>query len=353
MEIIHIKSKFDSEYRRFSIPINTEHMMSYIEFRSFIETVHSLHNIPFTLCYTSYAGDLLPITNDENFRKAFESSHPYLQLLIQRKGESWEEKYGYGTDLSDRRRKGISMLIPTSNARGSRRNYNISNPADFRQVSSIIDVHIIPPTYRRVRLCKYGNTDRSLGFYIREKTSSRITPQGLINYNSVIISRLLEGGLAESTGLLAVGDEVIEVNGIEVFGKTLDQVADMMVANAHNLIITIKPADQGNTLQRSSKNNAASARQQTGQIYNNQQQQYVKSDVSAFGSTGTKLNNNMEANGGGKKGSAGGRVWPTAVYQPQPAAQQRTSQYSNDFDDEDDEEEDQIIDHTNTALKIR
>lgn len=34
----------------------------------------------------------------------------------------------------------------------------------------------------------------------------------------------MPGGLAESTGLLAVNDEVLEVNGIEVAGKTLDQV---------------------------------------------------------------------------------------------------------------------------------
>ena len=32
--------------------------------------------------------------------------------------------------------------------------------------------------------------------------------------------------------------QVLEVNGIDVNGKTLDQVTDMMVANAHNLIIT-------------------------------------------------------------------------------------------------------------------
>lgn len=32
--------------------------------------------------------------------------------------------------------------------------------------------------------------------------------------------------------------QVLEVNGIYVQGKTLDQVTDMMVANAHNLIIT-------------------------------------------------------------------------------------------------------------------
>lgn len=56
----------------------------------------------------------------------------------------------------------------------------------------------------------------------------------------------MPGGLAESTGLLAVNDEVLEVNGIEVHGKTLDQVTDMMVANSSNLIITIRPANQRN-----------------------------------------------------------------------------------------------------------
>lgn len=34
------------------------------------------------------------------------------------------------------------------------------------------------------------------------------------------------------------------MNGIEVAGKTLDQVTDMMVANSSNLIITVKPANQ-------------------------------------------------------------------------------------------------------------
>ncbi len=37
---------------------------------------------------------------------------------------------------------------------------------------------------------------------------------------------------------------------VEVVGKTLDQVTDMMVANAANLIITVKPANQRLTLQR-------------------------------------------------------------------------------------------------------
>jgi len=245
-----IKSKFDSEFRRFSFDMNPERVISFNEFRGRIEDLHSLHNIPFTLCYTSNMGDLLPITNDENFRKSFESSSPCLRLLIQRKGESWEEKYGYGTDTIDRKRKGLSAFLPTAQSKTPRRNYNISNPEDFRQVSAIIDVDIVPETHRRVRLCKYGGEDKKLGFYIRDGTSVRLTSQGAEKVAGIFISRLLAGGLAESSGLLAVNDEVIEVNGISVQGKTLDQVTDMMIANAQNLIITTKPANQRNTLER-------------------------------------------------------------------------------------------------------
>lgn len=82
---------------------------------------------------------------------------------------------------------------------------------------------IVPETCRRVRLLKHG-FDRPLGFYIRDGTSVRVTPSGLEKVPSIFISRLVPGGLAESTGLLAVNDEVLEVNGIEVAGKSLDQV---------------------------------------------------------------------------------------------------------------------------------
>merc|ERR1711936_340286 len=93
------------------------------------------------------------------------------------------------------------------------------------------------------KLLKHGS-DKPLGFYIRDGTSVRVTPQGLEKVPGIFISRLVPGGLAESTGLLAVNDEVLEVNGIEVAGKTLDQVTDMMVANSSNLIVTVKPANQ-------------------------------------------------------------------------------------------------------------
>ena len=109
--------------------------------------------------------------------------------------------------------------------------------------NSTCSVDVVPETCRRVRLLKHGS-DKPFGFYIRDGTSVRVTPAGLEKVPGIFISRLLAGGLAEFTGLLAVNDEVLEVNGIEVAGKSLGQVTDMMVANSSNLIIIVKPANQ-------------------------------------------------------------------------------------------------------------
>lgn len=120
---------------------------------------------------------------------------------------------------------------------------SIGAPQDFRRVCAIVDADHLPDTVRRVKLLKHSS-DRPLGFYIRDGTSVRVTPYGLEKVPGIFISRLVPGGLAESTGLLAVNDEILEVNAIEVYGKTLDQVTDMMVANSQNLIITVKPVSQ-------------------------------------------------------------------------------------------------------------
>lgn len=241
---IEIKSKFDAEFRRFSLPRHP--VPSYEDFKALVERLHGLQATPFILCYTDGAGDLLPINNDNNFWKALDSARPVLRLQIARRGELWEELYAPKDQKGGLR--GVFGLAP---AQASRRTANISLPNDFRVVSAIIDVDVVPETHRRVKLCKHGS-DRPLGFYIRDGTSVRVTPQGVLKVPGIFISRMVPEGLAESTGLLAVNDEVLEVNGIEVAGKSLDQVTDMMVANAANLIITVKPANLANTLSRSS-----------------------------------------------------------------------------------------------------
>jgi len=234
---VEVKSKFDSDFRRFSLSRGTT--MKYEEFQGLLEKLHKLNDVAFLISYTDPRdGDLLPINNDDNLAIALTNARPLLRIIIQRKGDSLEDIIGYGTF---KHRNLISSIL--GGTPGKSKTLCISNPHDFRQVSSIIDVDIVPDTQRRVRLLKHGS-DRPLGFYIRDGTSVRVTPSGLEKVPGIFISRLVPGGLAESTGLLAVNDEVIEVNGIEVAGKTLDQVTDMMVANSWNLIITVKPANQ-------------------------------------------------------------------------------------------------------------
>lgn len=139
----------------------------------------------------------------------------------------------------------------------------ISVPQDFRRVSQIIDVDILPDSVRRVRLCKH-NSDKPLGFYIRDGTSLRVTTEGLERVPGIFVSRLVPGGLAASTGLLSVNDEVLEVNGIEVSGKSLDQVTEMMVANSQNLIVTVKPVHTNNGNNANAPSHVNPSEQRTG-----------------------------------------------------------------------------------------
>lgn len=162
-----------------------------------------------------------------------------------------EADYTFGTNSLTRKKNTVlSAVLLRPDPNRKKPPVIISLPRDFRPVSSIIDVDILPETHRRVRLYKHGQ-EKPLGFYIRDGSSVRVTPQGLEKVPGIFISRMVPGGLAESTGLLAVNDEVLEVNGIEVAGKSLDQVTDMMIANSHNLIITVKPANQRNNVVRS------------------------------------------------------------------------------------------------------
>jgi len=245
---VEVKSKFIAEFRRFSLVKDV--LPKYEEFRKILERLHGLQVEPFYISYTDpNDGDLLPINNDDNFARALQAARPLLRIHIQRRGESQDDAL---TSSLTSKKNIISSFLGTPK---NKPQISISYPKEFRQVSAIIDVDVVPDSCRRVRLLKHGS-ERPLGFYIRDGTSVRVTPNGLEKVPGIFISRLVPGGLAESTGLLAVNDEVLEVNGIEVAGKSLDQVTDMMVANSANLIITVKPANQRGvlTLSRASHN---------------------------------------------------------------------------------------------------
>lgn len=47
--------------------------------------------------------------------------------------------------------------------------------------------------------------------------------------DSVVVSRVVKGGTAESSGLLREGDEILEINGISIRGKHINEVHDLLV----------------------------------------------------------------------------------------------------------------------------
>uniref|UniRef100_A0A8C6UUZ8 Protein PALS1 n=1 Tax=Neogobius melanostomus TaxID=47308 RepID=A0A8C6UUZ8_9GOBI len=53
--------------------------------------------------------------------------------------------------------------------------------------------------------------------------------------DSVVISRIVRGGAAERSGLLSEGDEILEINGVEIRGKDVNQVFDIL-ADMHGLL---------------------------------------------------------------------------------------------------------------------
>ncbi|XP_024251401.1 partitioning defective 6 homolog gamma [Oncorhynchus tshawytscha] len=243
---VEVKSKYGAEFRRFSV--DRFKPGKFEDFYKLIMHVHRISNMEVMIGYADIHGDLLPINNDDNFCKAVSTAHPLLRVFIQRQEEV--DYSSYGTHSLTRKKKAVVALRNDVNRK--RPHIRIGMPQDFRPVSSIIDVDILPESHRRVRLYRHGS-DKPLGFYIRDGTSVRVTPHGLEKVPGIFISRMVPGGLAESTGLLAVNDEVLEVNGIEVTGKTLDQVTDMMIANSHNLIVTVKPLNQRNNVVRASR----------------------------------------------------------------------------------------------------
>lgn len=94
---------------------------------------------------------------------------------------------GFGT-IQRKKKTPITKFISQNDKTPPRKPHvAISFPEDFRRVSAIIDVDIVPETHRRVRLMKNGS-EKPLGFYIRDGVSVRVTPHGL---EKVIIDTML------------------------------------------------------------------------------------------------------------------------------------------------------------------
>lgn len=52
----------------------------------------------------------------------------------------------------------------------------------------------------------------------------------------IVIARVMHGGAADRSGLIHVGDEVVEVNGINVVGKEPNDVLAILVSHVIYLL---------------------------------------------------------------------------------------------------------------------
>lgn len=54
--------------------------------------------------------------------------------------------------------------------------------------------------------------------------------------------RVVRGGAADKSGLLHEGDEVLEVNGVEMRGKSVNDVCDILAGMQGSLTFLVLPA---------------------------------------------------------------------------------------------------------------
>ncbi|XP_045116482.1 protein PALS1-like isoform X1 [Portunus trituberculatus] len=89
-----------------------------------------------------------------------------------------------------------------------------------------------------VKIVRIDKTNEPLGATIRNEG------------DSVIIGRIVKGGAAEKSGLLHEGDEILEVNGVEVRGKSVNDICDMLAGMTGTLTFIIIPSSQQPTTSR-------------------------------------------------------------------------------------------------------
>ncbi|XP_054261878.1 protein PALS1-like isoform X2 [Macrosteles quadrilineatus] len=90
-----------------------------------------------------------------------------------------------------------------------------------------------------IKIIKIEKTNEPLGATVRNEGEA------------VIIGRVVRGGAAEKSGLLHEGDEVLEVNGIEMRGKSVNDVCDLLSTMTGTLTFLIVPS-QNRTSRRTS-----------------------------------------------------------------------------------------------------
>ncbi|KAJ1522794.1 hypothetical protein ONE63_001950 [Megalurothrips usitatus] len=99
-------------------------------------------------------------------------------------------------------------------------------------------VHSVPArvatsfSEEHIKIIKIEKTHEPLGATVRNEG------------DAVMIGRVVRGGAAEKTGLLHQGDEVLEVNGVAMRGKSVNEVCDILAAMNGTLTFFVVPAQR-------------------------------------------------------------------------------------------------------------
>jgi C-terminal processing protease CtpA/Prc len=118
----------------------------------------------------------------------------------------------------------------------------VGSPDTPNAHAQITEFERLPGNVHRLRLCKQ-NLNENFGLYIRDGYGTSITETTDDNtprVAGVFVSRVVPGGLAESSGLFGINDEILDVNNIEVIGKPLTEVYKIMLSSISNMTLTIR-----------------------------------------------------------------------------------------------------------------
>ncbi|GBP10677.1 MAGUK p55 subfamily member 5 [Eumeta japonica] len=119
-----------------------------------------------------------------------------------------------------------ALLDPESFARARHKNNNANHKNDIKAPT-----HSPEDPADRIKIIKIEKTNEPLGATIRNEGEA------------VIIGRIVRGGAAEKSGLLHEGDELLEVNGVPMRGKTVHEVCQVLGSLAGTLTVVLAPRD--------------------------------------------------------------------------------------------------------------
>ncbi|XP_052742032.1 protein PALS1 isoform X5 [Bicyclus anynana] len=117
-----------------------------------------------------------------------------------------------------------ALLDPVCFTRGKRTKTGLNNYKDDKYPT-----HSPDDPSENIKIIKIEKTNEPLGATVRNEGEA------------VIIGRIVRGGVAEKSGLLHEGDELLEVNGVSMRGKSVHEVCQVLGGLAGTLSVVLAP----------------------------------------------------------------------------------------------------------------